>query len=199
MYHVNSKLNYLNFYKIWINLRFNSCKNHNFENFEINIDLDMDIFLIILAGICVVVGFIGCIVPVIPGTPISYVGILLLHFTDKVQFSTQFLIFWAVIVVIVQVLDYFVPMWGTKRFGGTKWGTVGSTIGVFVGLFFAPWGIIVGPFLGAVIGELLYGRKSHEALKAGLGSFVGFLFGTVTKLIVAGFLIFYYVHALVTM
>ncbi len=73
----------------------------------------MDIFLIILAGILLLVGFAGCILPVIPGVPLSYIGILLLHFTDKVQFSTSFLITWAVISILVQVLDYFIPVWGT--------------------------------------------------------------------------------------
>lgn len=159
----------------------------------------MDIFLIIVAGILIVVGFLGCILPVIPGVPLSYIGILLLHFTSKVQFSTQFLIIWAVIVIAVQVLDYFIPIWGTKHFGGTKWGTIGSAIGVVVGLFFGPWGIILGPFAGAVVGELLYGRKTGEALKAGFGSFVGFLTGTIAKLIVSGFLIYYYVEALIMM
>ena len=159
----------------------------------------MDIFLIIVAGILVVLGFLGCILPVLPGVPLSYIGILLLHFTSKVQFSTQFLIIWAVIVVVIQVLDYFIPILGTKKFGGSKWGAWGSAIGVVVGLFFGPWGIILGPFLGAVVGELLSGRASQDALKAGFGSFIGFLVGTVTKLIVSGFLIYYYIEALVTM
>lgn len=157
----------------------------------------MDIFLIIVAGILLILGFAGCILPILPGVPLAYIGILLLHFTSEVQFSTQFLIIWAVIVVIVQVLDYYIPIWGTKRFGGSKWGTVGSAIGVIAGLFFGPWGIILGPFAGAVIGELLSGRASADAVKAGFGSFVGFLLGTVAKLVVCGFLIYYYIKELI--
>ncbi len=159
----------------------------------------MDVFLIIAAGILVVLGFLGCILPVLPGAPLSYLGVLLLHFTSYAPFSNEFLIFWAVVVIVVQILDYYIPVWGTKRFGGSRWGSIGSAIGVIIGLFLGPWGIILGPFAGAVIGELLYGRASGEALKAGLGSFIGFLAGTVVKLIVAGFLIFYYVKALITM
>ena len=157
----------------------------------------MDIFLIILAGLCLLVGLAGSVLPVLPGVPISYVGILLLHFTSNIQFSIKFLIFWAVIVVLVQVLDYYIPIWGTKKFGGTKKGVWGSVIGMFVGLFFGPWGIILGPFIGAIIGEVIAGKKFKLAIKAGFGAFIGFLFGTIAKLIVGGFLIFYYVEALV--
>ena len=157
----------------------------------------MDIFLIITAGILLIIGLIGCVLPVIPGVPLSYVGILLLHFTSNVQFSAVFLIVWAVIVIVVQVLDFYIPVWGTKRFGGSRWGTIGSLIGIVVGLFFAPWGIIIGSFAGAVIGELLSGRASQDALKAGFGTFVGFLLGTVAKLTVSVFLIYYYVEALI--
>ena len=158
----------------------------------------MDVFLIIIAGILLIIGLIGCVLPVIPGIPLSYVGILLLHFTSNVQFSLAFLIVWAVIVIIVQVLDFYIPVWGTKRFGGSRWGTIGSIVGIVVGLFFAPWGIVIGSFAGAVIGELLSGRTSRDAIKAGFGAFVGFLLGTVSKLTVSVFLIYYYVEALIS-
>ena len=158
----------------------------------------MNVFLIIIAGILLIIGLTGCVLPVIPGVPLSYVGILLLHFTENVQFSVTFLIVWAVIVIVVQVLDFYIPVWETKRFGGSRWGTIGSLTGIIVGLFFAPWGIIIGSFVGAVIGELLSGRASQDALKAGLGAFVGFLLGTVAKLTVSVFLIYCYVEALIS-
>jgi uncharacterized protein len=158
----------------------------------------MDIFLIIVAGILLIVGFLGCIIPVLPGTPLSYLGILLLHITSKVEFSMPFLILWAFIVIAVQVLDYLIPIWGTKKFGGSKWGVWGSMIGMTIGLFFGPIGIILGPFVGALVGELLAGKTSKEAIIAGFGSFVGFIFGTIINLVVAGFLIFYSVQALVS-
>ena len=142
----------------------------------------MDIFLIIVAGILLIVGFLGCIIPVLPGTPVSYLGILLLHITSKVEFSMQFLVLWALIVIAVQVLDYLIPIWGTKKFGGSKWGVWGSLIGIVVGLFFGPIGIILGPFVGAIVGELLADKTSKQAIIAGFGSFVGFLFGTIINL-----------------
>lgn len=157
----------------------------------------METFLIILAGLLLIVGLLGCILPVLPGTPLSYLGLLVLHFTDKVQFSTLFLVLCALAVVVVQLLDYYIPIWGTKRFGGSRWGTIGSAIGLFAGFFLGPWGIILGPFAGAFLGEWLSGRDSTQALKAGLGSFVGFLAGTVIKLVVAGLFIYYYVEALI--
>ncbi len=157
----------------------------------------MDIFLTILAGLCLLLSVVGNILPGLPGTPLGYVGLLLLQLTDKVQFSTQFLLIWAAIVVAVQVLDYVVPAWGTKRFGGTKAGVWGSTIGLVVGLFMGPWGIILGPFAGAVIGEMIQGKNTNEALRAGIGSFIGLLAGTIIKMVCCGFMIYYYVEALI--
>ena len=127
----------------------------------------MDILLIILGAICLLLGLIGCVAPVIPGVPLSYVGLLLLHFTDRVQFSWQFLTVWAVIVIVIQVLDYFIPAWGTKKFGGSKYGVWGSTIGLLLGFFMGPWGIIVGPFVGAVVGELIYFNRHPQAIISG--------------------------------
>lgn len=176
----------------------------------------MDIFLIILGAICLLVGIIGCVAPVLPGVPLAYLGLLLLHWTDRVQFSWQFLVIWAVVVVIIQVLDYFIPAWGTKKFGGSKWGVWGSTIGLFVGLFLGPAGIVLGPFVGAFVGELIYFNRhpqtlsnnveeSHSApqqtnfnraLRAGFGSFIGLLTGTILKLICCGMMVFYFVKEL---
>lgn len=172
----------------------------------------MDVLLIVLGAICLLVGIVGCVAPVLPGVPLAYLGLLFLHWTDGVQFSWQFLTIWAVIVLIIQVLDYVIPAWGTKKFGGSKYGVWGSTIGLFVGLFMGPMGIVVGPFVGAVLGELFYfnrypksiqstdemGKKNHlnQALRAGFGSFLGLLTGTVLKLICCGMMMFYFVKEL---
>ena len=146
----------------------------------------MDVFLLIVACLLMLIGIIGCILPGLPGTPIAYVGLWIAQATDRIDFSWQFLLIWGIVTIIVSVLDYVVPAWGTKRFGGTKYGVWGSTIGVFVGLFAGPWGVILGPLVGAVIGELLGGKAAQEAIRAGWGSFVGILFGTVLKLICCG-------------
>lgn len=146
----------------------------------------MEVTLLILSGLMMLIGIIGCIVPGLPGTPIAYVGLWIAQATDRVDFSWQFLLVWGIVTIIVTVLDYVVPAWGTKRFGGTRWGVWGSTIGVFVGLFFGAVGVIVGPLVGAVLGELLGGKDVRQALRAGWGSFIGLLCGTILKLICCG-------------
>ena len=80
---------------------------------------NMDILLIVLGAICLLLGLVGCVAPVVPGVPLSYLGLLLLHWTERVQFSWQFLVVWGVVVVVIQILDYFIPAWGSKKFGGT--------------------------------------------------------------------------------
>lgn len=158
----------------------------------------LDIILIILGAILIIVGILGCVLPVLPGVPLSYAGILMLHFTSKVEFSPQFLIIWALVVAAVQILDYYIPVWGTKKLGGGKKGAWGNTIGIVFGIFlFPPWGIIIFPFLGAVIGELIDNKSSAVALKAGLGAFLGFLAGTVMKLVVAIILAFYFFQRMI--
>jgi hypothetical protein len=157
----------------------------------------MDIFLIILASLLMIIGIIGCIVPALPGPPISYVGLLILHFTEKYEFSGKFLIIWAIVAVAVTVLDFVIPAWGTKKFGGSKYGIWGSIIGLFIGMPFAPIGIIAGPFLGAVVGEVLSGKKGKESFRAGFGSFAGFMTGVLLKLIVSGMMIYYFIAELI--
>ena len=157
----------------------------------------MDICLIIIGAICLLIGILGCVLPVLPGVPLAYCGLLLLHATDKVQFSWQFLVIWAVVTIVVQVLDSVVPIWGTKKFGGSKMGVWGSTIGLLIGLFFGPWGIVLGPFLGAVIFELIDGKNTRLALKAGWGSFVGLMTGTILKLICCGLMTYYFIAELI--
>jgi len=146
----------------------------------------MNIALLILAFLFLLIGIIGCIVPGLPGTPIAYAGLWIAQATERVDFSWQMLLVWGIVTIVISILDYVVPAWGTKRFGGTKWGVWGSTIGVFVGLFFGAVGVILGPLVGAIIGELIAGKELPAALKAGWGSFIGILFGTIIKLIACG-------------
>jgi len=102
------------------------------------------------------------------------------------------MILWALIAIGVTVLDYIVPIWGTKKYGATKYGTWGSMIGLVLGLFIPPVGIIIGPFIGALVGELIYGRRTNEALRSGYGALIGFLLGTGLKLITSGIITFYF-------
>jgi len=156
----------------------------------------MDIFLAILGALCILIGILGSLLPILPGPPLSYAGILLLHFSKYAQYSTRFLLLFGGLTVIVAVLDYVIPVWGTKQFGGSKYGTWGAAVGVLAGLFFGPAGIIIGPFIGAVCGEMLSGRKTNEAFRAGFGSFIGFVAGTLMKIVLSAILAFYFFREL---
>lgn len=158
----------------------------------------MDYILIGFGIAMTIAGILGCVLPIVPGPPLNYIGLLLLHFTSRVQFSTQFLVIWGIITAIVYGLDLVIPVWGTKKFGGSKKGVWGSMIGLVVGMFFfPPLGIIIGPFIGAVAGELISGKDSGLALKSGFGSFLGFLVGTLLKLIASGMMTWYFFKMLV--
>jgi len=153
----------------------------------------MDVVLIILGIILFLIGFAGCIIPGIPGPPIAYIGLVLQVFKTENPFTTKFLIIWAAIMIAVSALDYIVPAIGTKKFGGSRRGVWGSVIGLFIGIFFfPPLGLIIGPFLGAFIGELTGGKETESALKAGFGSFIGLLTGVVLKLVVTGVMAYYF-------
>jgi hypothetical protein len=152
----------------------------------------IDILLIFLSVCFLMAGLIGCILPIIPGPPLSYIALLLLQSTQFADFSSEFLWITALITIIITVLDYALPAWGTKKWGGSRVGTIGSIVGLILGLFFAPVGIILGPFLGAVVGELLVGRDTNTALRSGIGSFIGFMLGTAMKLTVSIAFIYYY-------
>jgi uncharacterized protein YqgC (DUF456 family) len=159
----------------------------------------IEITLIVCGAFCLLLGLFGSILPVLPGPPLSYAGLLLLHFTDRVQFSTAQLVFWLVLVLITLLADYVFPVLGVKQWKGTKWGNIGCIFGAMAGVFlFPPWGIMLGPFLGAVAGELIFARRTtSEALKSGLGALLGFIFGTVLKLSVCGWFVFCFVRALI--
>ena len=141
----------------------------------------------ILAG---VLGVAGSILPGLPGTPISWVGMLLLYVWGSGvnaagnPMSLQTLIIWGVGVLIVSVVDYVVPMYFTKLTGGSKYAERGALIGLVAGIILTPIGMIAGSFLGAFIAEVQWGKKSSsEALLAALGSFLGFILGTGIKTI----------------
>ena len=154
----------------------------------------MDYVLFVLAIILIIIGLIGDIVPGIPGTPITFLALLLLHWTEKISYSTQFLLVTGLVCVIITVLDYVVPVWGTKKFGGTKAGARGSTVGLIIsvlvlpmlGIVIGPFGIIGilgGPFVGAYVGEKIGGTPDNLALRSAFGSFVGFITGTIMKVV----------------
>jgi uncharacterized protein YqgC (DUF456 family) len=145
----------------------------------------MDLLWIILGCILMVVAVIGCFLPVLPGPPLAWLALLLQQLRGSHPFTVRFLIIWAAVTAVVTFLDYWFPIYGAKKFGGTKAGMWGATIGMVIGIFFLPpFGLIIGPFVGAYVGELIAGKESRQALKAGFGTFIGFLGGIFMKLAV---------------
>ena len=146
----------------------------------------MDIFLISISLIFMVLGILGSFLPILPGPLTSWVGLLILHFTKAVPMNYTFLIITFSVAFGIWILDYIIPAVGTKRFGGSKAGIIGTSLGLIIGLLSPiPGGIIIGPFLGALIGELINKSEFNKAVKAALGSFLGFLASTFIKFIVA--------------
>ena len=151
--------------------------------------------VIIIAFALLLLGILGSIIPGLPGPPISYLGVLLIHFFTGTQFSTYLLWTWGIVVVLVFVLDYTVQAWGVKKFGGGRRATIGTFAGLFAGLLFPPIGLLIGPFVGAFLGALSEVRgDNNRALKVAIGSFIGFLTGTLLKLGVSAVLLFYSIY-----
>ena len=149
----------------------------------------MDIAIYIVTGLLMLIGLAGCIIPALPGPPLSYIGLLLLKFTPLgKEVGTWELVITGLVVVIVVVIDYVTPIIGAKKFGGTKYGNWGCAIGTVIGLFFQPFGIILGPFFFFFVGELIGKKEFKDALKAGFGAFIGFLFGFLLKMAVCLFI-----------
>ena len=183
----------------------------------------MYIALVVIAFILLLVGLIGSIVPALPGPPLSYAGLLLLQWSGYGGFSITFLVVWGAISVVVTISDYILPAWLTKKFGGSKMAVTGSILGLLAGIFFfPPIGLLVGPFVGALIGELLHNQTQAKrrlensgepltsdanvaaysdaagnvnALVAAFGAFFAFILGTGAKLITGSMMIFYAVKA----
>lgn len=144
----------------------------------------METVIIILAILAGVVGIAGSILPGLPGTPVSWVGLLLLYIWGPEEMPLKTLIIWGAVVAVVSVVDYIVPMYFTKLTGGSKYAERGAMVGLIAGIILTPVGMILGSFLGAFLFELYYTRKgSSQALKAAIGSFLGFITGTGLKTI----------------
>jgi uncharacterized protein len=159
----------------------------------------MSDYLFLTFGILLMIlGIIGCLVPVLPGPPFSFIGLILLHISRFGQFPSNVLVILGIITLAVTIMDYIVPVWGTKKLGGSKYGTRGATVGLVIGLFFGPLGIIMGPFIGAVVGELIFKDDFNYAFKAGLGSLLGFMAGIGLKLAVSFVLTFYFFRELIS-
>ena len=143
----------------------------------------MDILLIISAVVCAIIGIVGSIVPALPGPPVSFVAYLLLYFCTGCDISFQSLAVYGVLAAIVTVVDFVAPVWLTKKSGGSKAATRGATIGLVLALFTGMWGVLVLPFLGALLGELSTGSTSTKAVKVASYSFLAFILTTGVKMV----------------
>jgi uncharacterized protein YqgC (DUF456 family) len=162
----------------------------------------MDILIVSGGVVLLIIGILGCILPGLPGPPFAFLSLLILklHSNPLVEPSTQTLLIFGISALLITILDYMLPIWGTKKFGGSKAGKNGSLIGLLVGLFipvFGPFTIMIGPFAGAVIGELLAGQNRNTAFKSGIGSFLGFLGGTFLKLAICALIVFKFFRLLI--
>lgn len=158
-----------------------------------------DIIWIVLAGLLWLVGAVGSIAPVIPGLPLCWAGLLVLKFipSTKDDITWTAVILLGVVTAVITILDNVLPVWGTKKMGGNKQVVWGATIGLLFGFFLGPWGIIFGPFAGALIGGLLSGTRFTPATKQATGAFVGYISGLVLKLITAGVIAFYFIRTII--
>lgn len=154
----------------------------------------MTTVIIILGLFVALLGLAGCIIPVIPGPPLSFLALILLSFAKNWEpFSSTFLIIMASLTIVVTILDYVVPAGWAKKYGASKSGVWGSMLGMPAGFFFfPPWGILIGGMVGALVGELIAGKEGSKALRAGWGIFVGYVLSTGLKLMFSGVLLFFY-------
>lgn len=156
----------------------------------------MEILILIVSLLFVLVGIAGSVLPALPGPPLSWIGLLILYTMPNIKFDYWTLGITFVFTLIIVILDYVIPAQGTKRFGGSKYGIWGTNIGLIVGILAPiPFGFIIGPFVGAFIGELIYDQNdSKRALKAATGSFIGFLASTFIKFVFCMVLLGIYIH-----
>ena len=152
----------------------------------------MDLIILVIGVVLMLIGLVGCFVPVIPGPPICYVSLLVIHFFSNYTLADDFLINWAIIMTAITVLDIWLQIYGVKRFGGKKMAIRGTTIGLVLGLFIPPFGFVVGPFIGAFVGAYLESTDKDfvQVTKIAFGSLIGLLSGVVLKVVVCGVMIF---------
>lgn len=155
-----------------------------------------DITCVCIGWLLIGIGVCGCVIPLIPGPPIAFTSLLVAKVIgNHAAPSYTTLLVALVITISAIVLDYIVPALGAKKFHCTKFGTIGCFVGTVVGLFFFPYGIVVGPFFGALIGESVSGKNLGQASFGATGALVGFLFGVVIKLACCGYIAYCFYQA----
>ncbi len=153
------------------------------------------VVVIILGLMLSLAGLTGCVLPAIPGPPLSFLALIILSLARNWKpFSLTFLIVMGCLTLSVTVLDYMVPAAGARKYGASKLGVWGSIIGMLIGVFFfPPWGLLIGAVFGALAGEILAGKKGKTVLRAGWGVVVGNIVGIGLKLALSGVMLFFYI------
>jgi uncharacterized protein YqgC (DUF456 family) len=153
---------------------------------------------IIIGSIFVLVGIAGCVLPILPGPVLIFLGLLVLAVLKDFSspLTPTLMIVMAILTVVVTIGDYLIPLWGAKKYGTSKWGIWGSVAGMAIGLFFSPFGMLLGAFIGAVAVECLVQKEKSKALKAGWGVIIGGLVGAALKLGISGMMVYYFIRGL---
>ncbi len=140
----------------------------------------------LLAAVLVLIGLLGSILPALPGLPLVFGGLLLAAWVDHFQHvGWPTLLIIGGLAVVGLLVDLLASLLGAKRVGASKLAVLGAALGTLVGIFFGLPGLLIGPFAGAVIGELASGGGVDQATRSGVGAWLGFLFGTIAKLVIA--------------
>ena len=159
----------------------------------------LDVIIIVLGLIVALVGIVGCIIPAVPGPPLNFVSLLLLEIIIDKAFSLEFYLVWGIITTLTILIDYILPIMGAKLYKASRWGIWGSVIGMLIGMiFFPPFGMIIGLLVGAIAGEFIAGKNSFDAFKVGAATFVASIIVILIKLIVSGFLTFFYAEKVIS-
>lgn len=156
------------------------------------------ICLLILASILTLIGVIGAILPALPGPPLSLAALVIIYFVLPGAVGLPLVMTLGVLTIVALLLDYFAPIILTRVGGGSREAVACTTIGLVIGLFFMPLGLIVGPLVGAFIGEYSHSAQLGKALWVAFLSFLSFLFTTVIKLILAAVISYYVFYAIIT-
>ena len=157
----------------------------------------MELVFSILGGAVLLAGIIGCVLPIIPGPPLVYLSLIFVSIGSGWEaVSPAVLIVTGILAAVITVLDYVLPAMVSRRHGAGRAGTWGSLIGMIAGIIvFPPFGIFIGAFGGAVIGELIAKGGTRESIRAGWGVFLGIVFAIGIKLAFAGYIAILYIGA----
>lgn len=150
--------------------------------------------LAIICSILMLVGLLGVVLPIIPGIPLSWLGLFIYAAgTSFERISVTTIVVFFILMLVSLAIDFFAPILGAKKYKSSKLGVFGAFVGITVGIFFGIWGIILGPFVGALLGELISGKGTKQAFGSALGTFIGMILGSLLKIIIilvmAGFFI----------